>query len=734
MRYLSLRPWRINGMALLLMMISSVCWARPSTRIVSQEEGDAIITLTLESQMIEGDSNVPCEVSVTILDDNREFTSGDTIDIFVREDDTFGDDTFWEIQEIVSPAIVAAGIFERTYDCRFPSMEDALGGLEVYAKLEVDKQECGRGCELTFGEDTPTTANIFMARRSDDPSEDDDTNREGTVVDQRLIADRISTDPDWFALSYAYPVELLARLETHLIGGDLTLTLYDQSLELIATATAEPDGESKSLRPPSALSAGTYFLEVTPTDAGDFNFYDLYVVESQVMGECITGDSESRPCGQCGREERVCNSGGEWGTWSACLGAGVCEPGAEESEGCGESGNRNRLCNSECQWGAFSECIQCEEGMTEACYTGPAELAGIGACIQGMRSCSRGQWSSCQGDILPRDERCDDNQDNDCNGDIDAADPACAGALGDACTSTSCSEDLECLALPGGYCGGSSCADCPAGSTCGEIAGREYCLQPCAGANDCRSGYLCAPAGLSGQSVCAPPCMGDQDCGVGQVCGSQRFCEEGETNLATIGQACIESDECASPWSCLTGLFPNGYCGGSGCGQCGSGGVCGQVRGQEFCLAPCLAAADCQSGYICAPANQTGDRACIPPCMSDAECSGGERCGSQGVCEMMIPVAGTCGAETSCSNGEVCGVDPTNQTERCLPACNSDDACGMGSVCGVEGFCVEAASAAVLKSPDEGCQQGAAPSTIYWLLFSFIALSMRKFRWRGEQG
>lgn len=713
-----------------LLLSSSFAWARPAVRTVSQIEGDATLTLTLESQYIEGDSNVPCEVSVTILDENRAFTEGDTIDLYIREDDPIGDDTFWEVHETVSAAIVAAGVFERTYDCRFPAMGDAFGGLEIFAKLEVNKQECGGFCEATGGEDRPSTANIYMNRTQDDAAEDDDSSRLGTLVEQRLISDRIAIDADWFELSYEYPIELLARLETHLIGGDLDLKLYNQSLDLIATASAEPDGEAKSLRPPSGLNAGTYFLEVTPRVEGDYNFYDLHIVESQVMGDCIAGNVESRPCGLCGQEERICNGGGEWGVWSACLGSGECQPGAEESEGCGEGGNRNRLCTEECVWGSFGSCIQCEEGAVESCYTGPAELAGIGACAEGMKSCSRGQWSSCQGDQLPRAEVCGDGEDNDCNGQVDDQDEACAGGIGEACSSSSCAADLECLPYPGGYCGGASCSACPSGSVCGEVWGQERCLAPCGSVNDCRSGYLCAPAGLGGQSLCVPPCRGDQDCGSGESCSSSGLCDTAMINEeASLGAACSVSDDCASPWACLTGVFPSGYCGGNGCGLCGTDAVCGQVRGQDFCLAPCASAGDCRQGYLCAPAGTSGELACLPACSSDMDCTFGQTCSAQGSCENAQISPELC-AGVSCSQGERCGMDPSDQMERCLPTCSSDDMCSDGLICGVEGLCTAASSVVVRKAPEEGCQQSPSRHEPLFFYFMMIGILIRKVSFR----
>jgi hypothetical protein len=720
---LSRRLTCLGSICILFLATSS--WARPSIRVVTQTEDDATITLTLESQFIEDDVNIPCEVNVLILDDEVDFSEGDTILISVKEDDLIGDDLFWETEEIVTEQIVTAGQFERTYDCRFPSTGDALGNLlEVYARVEVDKDECSG---IFCLQDHLSTSNISILKKTDDMAEDDDENREGTIVEQRLFADRISTDSDWYQLNFSFQVELLARLESLLRGGDLDLKLYDESLNLIASATPESTGEAKSLRPPSSLSPGQYFLEVIPSVVDDFNFYDLHVVESEVMGDCLVGDIERRSCGFCGNEERVCNGGGEWSMWSNCLGMGTCEPGAEESEGCGEAGNRNRLCSVDCQWMPYSECIECENGSVESCYTGSEEQAGIGACVEGTRSCSRGQWSSCQGDVLPRTELCDDGVDNDCNGFIDGNDSVCAAEVGDACLGDSCGEGLECLSFPGGYCGGGNCSNCASGSVCGDVAGQAYCLKPCTGPTDCRSGYICADAGSNGQSVCIPPCRSEQDCGVGQVCGAERFCE----TAAVLGDACDQSDECASPWSCLTGAFSGGYCGGTGCGQCGAGGVCGQVRGQEYCLEPCNASSDCRTGYLCALQSGTSDVfACVPPCVSDADCGVGKECGMQGICEVLTPGAGVCGMSGTCAIGEVCGLDPQVGMQACLAACSSDENCGEGKVCGVEGFCVEASGVDIISDrseSDSGCEHS-PKKTVWWLLMPLLVISMSRRR------
>jgi hypothetical protein len=52
--------------------------------------------------------------------------------------------------------------------------------------------------------------------------------------------------------------------------------------------------------------------------------------------------------------------------------------------------------------------------LTTACYDGPAETEGEGACSGGLRTCSDGQFGVCEGQVLPTAEVCD-TVDNNCN-------------------------------------------------------------------------------------------------------------------------------------------------------------------------------------------------------------------------------------------------------------------------------------------------------------------------------
>ncbi len=73
----------------------------------------------------------------------------------------------------------------------------------------------------------------------------------------------------------------------------------------------------------------------------------------------------------------------------------------------------------------------CSNGEISACYEGPVGTAGVGICRQGSKTCSNGQWGTCQNQQLPQQEICD-GLDNNCNGWTDEGlgnDPCC----GDPC-------------------------------------------------------------------------------------------------------------------------------------------------------------------------------------------------------------------------------------------------------------------------------------------------------------
>ncbi|MBL8683179.1 MAG: peptidoglycan DD-metalloendopeptidase family protein [Myxococcales bacterium] len=59
-----------------------------------------------------------------------------------------------------------------------------------------------------------------------------------------------------------------------------------------------------------------------------------------------------------------------------------------------------------------------DDGISRACYTGPAGTAGRGICRQGTQTCSAGSFGACAGQVVPRAETCN-RMDDDCDGMVD---------------------------------------------------------------------------------------------------------------------------------------------------------------------------------------------------------------------------------------------------------------------------------------------------------------------------
>lgn len=121
--------------------------------------------------------------------------------------------------------------------------------------------------------------------------------------------------------------------------------------------------------------------------------------------ECNAADIDSDPfnCGSCGN---ACSDG------YSCVHGG-CIPG------------------------------ECEPGVTEECYTGPAETLGVGPCTSGTRTCDvTATWSRCT-DVYPVQEDCGNGVDDNCNGDVDD-DVDADGDGFTSCSGNDCCDSTEC--------------------------------------------------------------------------------------------------------------------------------------------------------------------------------------------------------------------------------------------------------------------------------------------------
>ena len=296
-------------------------------------------------------------------------------------------------------------------------------------------------------------------------------------------------------------------------------------------------------------------------------------------------------------------------------------------------------------------------GQTEACYSGPAAVRGIGACVDGTRTCQEdGAWSACAGEVLPTaSEICNDGLDNDCNG---VADEGCACSPGDT---------KDCYTGPGMTQGIGTCKDglqsCVGQVWSPDCVGQvlPQAIETCDGQDHNCNGAVGEGCTCQNgeQRNCYTGANGTQD--VGLCHGGQQICAGGAWPAACANEVTPSSESCNSEDDDCDGQIDEGNPeGGGGCntGQCG---VCSS--GTLHCSGGSL---QCQashggSGETCN--GQDDDCDCQ---IDEGDPGGGASCNTGEL--------GTCAAGTiHCVNGSLqCQRNQGPSTEVCGDGVDND--------------------------------------------------------------
>lgn len=566
-----------SALAASFFMVSA---ARAVPNAVTQDDtdDDARIELTVLDQVIIPDTVSFCSVNINVDDDDEGWTNGDTVEVWVYEDDPIGDEEIFYsgVITINTASDIQGGRFIRTWDCSGLIEEDGTGAgdeVELYAEALIEKDECGTFCRY----DRPQTSNIDAAETADDVREENDDGAGATPIPAGRTNDFVSVDADFLSRSLSQissvQFDILHRTDVGRLDGRV-VDAAGQDVPF----TSSDLGDRTRIDVP-ALPLGAASLIVTPRDAANPNFYDINVVENVIDTECTPGDTEALPCGNCGGQERTCTSFGMWETGEACLNQGECAQGASETEACDGGAERTRSCSNACEWDDFGECFggSCEGNETISCYTGEPSSEGIGPCTGGTRTCENGTFSDCVGEVVPRTEICGNGIDDDCDDDDDLRDDDCDNGLallGEPCDGDDeCDAQWTCLGDPepdrfiDGYCGDDqACSgeanECTADGVCADLGDSDYCLLKCGDGIGCRFGYTCAT--LDEGSACIPRCRDDNDCffdDAGTCNVGTGLCEGpdgpsgngGDTDVAEIG-GCDCSTGPTTGWAFLGGL------------------------------------------------------------------------------------------------------------------------------------------------------------------------------------
>jgi hypothetical protein len=250
---------------------------------------------------------------------------------------------------------------------------------------------------------------------------------------------------------------------------------------------------------------------------------------------CIPGQTQrcyDGPPAQAGRGVCVygmqrCEGSGEFGQWSACAGAG--RPRAVTCMGT----------DDRCT-GVVDEGCGCPLGLRQPCYSGPAGTRDVGACRAGTRLCEArpgggSAWSACEGEVLPRPNRCD------------GVDLACTGDPASGCACTVGATEA-CYSGPMGTAGVGTCR-----------AGSRSCVRDGDGVvawGPCTGEVLPAANRCDGVDR---GCTGDATRGCVCTEGQRRACYDGPAGTEGVGlcrpgmQTCVRGEGDATAWGACGG-------------------------------------------------------------------------------------------------------------------------------------------------------------------------------------
>jgi hypothetical protein len=251
--------------------------------------------------------------------------------------------------------------------------------------------------------------------------------------------------------------------------------------------------------------------------------------------------------------------------------------------------------------------------------------------------------------------------------------PGTAGTKGD---DEECAADAECASL--------FCAD--------PGDGVQRCLTPCRGdGGGCLDGEVCAAGvGECGGCVASDIVIGLR--GLGEICDADGDClsgaclEEGGARYCT--RPCAGDEECGSGYHCRTSEMRcvRGDREGIGASclvneDCEDGHICVARGDVHWCTPFCGDAADCSESFSCIPAG--GAMVCAPDgrlvgesCSVDADCISTlcAEVGSGSVCTRR------CGPDAPCGTGFECRRTADGTDAVCVDASDprpaSDDGCG----------------------------------------------------------
>ena len=177
-------------------------------------------------------------------------------------------------------------------------------------------------------------------------------------------------------------IEAITPAPSGTVKHDAAVPKPDATASDAAPDVAKPDAPNDA-KPDGTTDAK---IDAAP-DAAKDSAADVYAA---VGSPCTNeGTVESRGCGVCGKQQRLCLSA-TWQDWGSCSGEVVngCMPGSAEYVACGMCGQQKRECTSACSWITGI----CGNEPVNACEPGLIEYSDGLSCATGSgrtRECAK---------------------------------------------------------------------------------------------------------------------------------------------------------------------------------------------------------------------------------------------------------------------------------------------------------------------------------------------------------